>query len=86
MQYELYHHGVKGQKWGIRRYQYADGSYTPVGKKRYQINRNTNGVKRVVSSVGMRVSELANKAKSLLEKEDILVEILVLTFLVSSKY
>ena len=46
MQYELYHHGVKGQKWGIRRYQYADGSYTPVGKKRYQINRNTK-VKRI---------------------------------------
>lgn len=64
MQYELYHHGVKGQKWGVRRYQYADGSYTPVGKKRYQINRNANGAKRVVSLMGMRASELANKAKT----------------------
>lgn len=25
---ELYHYGVKGQKWGVRRYQYADGSLT----------------------------------------------------------
>lgn len=31
---ELYHHGVKGQKWGVRRYQNADGSLTPAGKKR----------------------------------------------------
>ena len=30
---ELYHHGVKGQKWGIRRYQNVDGSLTPAGKK-----------------------------------------------------
>ena len=32
---ELYHHGVKGMKWGIRRYQRKDGSLTPEGKKRY---------------------------------------------------
>lgn len=31
----IYHHGVKGQKWGIRRYQNKDGSLTPEGKKRY---------------------------------------------------
>lgn len=33
---ELYHHGIKGQKWGIRRYQNKDGSLTPAGKKRAQ--------------------------------------------------
>lgn len=32
----LYHYGVKGQKWGVRRYQNADGSLTPAGQKRYQ--------------------------------------------------
>ena len=32
---ELYHHGVKGQKWGIRRYQNSDGTLTKAGKQRY---------------------------------------------------
>lgn len=31
----LEHHGIKGQKWGIRRYQNEDGSLTPEGMKRY---------------------------------------------------
>lgn len=35
---ELYHHGIQGQKWGVRRYQYEDGSLTPEGKKRYYVN------------------------------------------------
>lgn len=32
---ELYHHGIKGQKWGVRRFQNKDGSLTPAGKRRY---------------------------------------------------
>lgn len=31
---ELCHHGIKGQKWGVRRYQNADGSLTDQGRKR----------------------------------------------------
>lgn len=33
--YELYHHGIPGQKWGVRRYQNEDGSLTNAGKRRY---------------------------------------------------
>ena len=32
----IQHHGVKGQRWGVRRYQNADGSLTPSGKMHYK--------------------------------------------------
>ena len=32
---ELRHYGIKGQRWGVRRFQEEDGSLTPAGKKRY---------------------------------------------------
>lgn len=31
----LCHHGVKGQKWGVRRYQNADGTLTDEGRRQY---------------------------------------------------
>lgn len=35
MEYELYHHGILGMHWGIRRFQNKDGTLTAAGKKRY---------------------------------------------------
>ena len=34
---ELYHHGIDGQKHGIRRFQNLDGSLTPAGRERYGV-------------------------------------------------
>lgn len=38
---ELYHHGVKGMKWGVRRYQNYDGTLTSVGRKHVGVKVNT---------------------------------------------
>ena len=38
----LEHHGIKGQKWGVRRFQNLDGSYTEDGKVRYGISGSSN--------------------------------------------
>lgn len=35
LQTYLVHHGIKGQRWGVRRYQNSDGTWTDEGKKRY---------------------------------------------------
>ena len=42
MNNELYHRGIKGQKWGVRRYQYADGSLTSLGQ-RHRYEREGSG-------------------------------------------
>lgn len=44
---ELCHYGIKGQKWGVRRFQNSDGSYTSEGKRRAQQQEKKDPVKEM---------------------------------------
>lgn len=52
----LVHHGIKGQKWGVRRFQNADGSLTLAGKKRYRFG--IGGTDRQLSRDASRIRAL----------------------------
>lgn len=60
----LQHHGVKGQRWGVRRYQYADGSLTPAGRKRYNNNPKETRVAKATRLTGLKAKELTNTART----------------------
>ena len=46
----LSHHGILGQKWGVRRYQNDDGSLTEAGKRRY----NTENLNKIDDRRGLK--------------------------------
>lgn len=62
---ELYHHGIKGMKWGQRRYQNKDGSLTPAGVKRY--NREVQKLKDREASI--KAKEKAKTYQAKLDKK-----------------
>lgn len=43
MENVMYHHGIIGQRWGVRRYQNSDGTWTNAGKKRYGDGKSDSG-------------------------------------------
>ena len=50
----IYHHGIKGQKWGVRRYQNPDGTLTSMGKARKRtmdVNKNMDAVNDIVKTM-----------------------------------
>lgn len=58
------HHGIQGQKWGIRRYQNTDGSLTPEGKKHYQnmsdnMKDTKNRAKKITAASGALTGGIA---------------------------
>ena len=64
----LRHHGIKGQRWGVRRYQRPDGSLTPEGKKRASkiysdyYTKGTDDLRKAQSEIIRKSKEDANKA------------------------
>lgn len=60
MRHELCHHGIKGQRWGIRRFQKKNGELTPSGRKRYDDSSRLVGEK-----IGIKKSSYKAYAKSI---------------------
>ena len=72
---ELYHHGVKGQRWGVRRYQNYDGTLTAKGKKRDlktagQYKRALNRIDQGLAEEGHYLRKSQEKVKRLDKKSE----------------
>ena len=67
---ELYHHGVLGMKWGVRRYQNKDGSLTSAGEKRYGKSNTSWAVKRTSKSIAKKAGVKIPSSGDIIKKID----------------
>lgn len=67
---ELYHHGIKGQRWGVRRYQNEDGTLTTAGKLRYGAQKVGEVFARGAKSVGKSIATSYKRKHPKLMSED----------------
>ena len=63
---DLRHHGLKGQKWGVRRFQNSDGSLTLIGKLRYGSSKDYQELGDKVA----KADSLINTAKKYQSEKD----------------
>lgn len=57
---ELYHWGIKGMKWGVRRYQNSDGSLTAAGRKRLE-KKDQKWAKRNTDKITAKAKKASQK-------------------------
>lgn len=60
----FYHHGIKGQKWGLRRFQNKDGSLTNAGRKRYSDDGGSSEPKKQNRSLFSRKTSVKKKSST----------------------
>lgn len=75
MDNELYHYGITGQKWGIRRYQNKDGTLTEAGKKRYDRDIRENNARKKENRITIDGPDPKRWAKEDLERSKKLVDV-----------
>ena len=84
---ELTHWGIKGQKWGVRRYQKKDGSLTSAGKNRYrQKSKHRLLLEQKYRDQGMSKKDAEAAATKRIKTEKILAAASVMTVTAATAY